>query len=118
MRAQARTAISYTYKVKLNAHTHRNLAKFLKQQRLLYNGALQERIDCYQKTGESISLFNERGSVTRSAIPMTGLTSWTGGVGIRRWLGSTGHSNGYSGKVAAFRGASAGGQLVRINPSR
>ena len=56
--------LTYTYKAKLNAHTHRNLAEFLTQQRLLYNGALQERIDCYQKTGESISLFNQRGSLT------------------------------------------------------
>ena len=56
--------ITYTYKTKLNAHTHRNLAEFLTQQRLLYNGALQERIDCYQKTGKSISLFDQRGSLT------------------------------------------------------
>ena len=56
--------ITYTYKAKLNAHTHRNLAEFLTQQRLLYNGALQERIDCYQKTGESIGLFDQRGSLT------------------------------------------------------
>ena len=56
--------LTYTYKAKLNAPTHRNLAEFLTQQRLLYNGALQERIDCYQKTGESISLFDQRGSLT------------------------------------------------------
>ncbi|MCY4130023.1 MAG: transposase [Gammaproteobacteria bacterium] len=56
--------ITYTYKAKLNAYTHRNLAEFLTQQRLLYNGALQERIDCYQKTGDSISLFDQRGSLT------------------------------------------------------
>ncbi len=56
--------ITYTYKAKLNAATHRNLAEFLTQQRLLYNGALQERIDCYRKTGESISLFDQRGSLT------------------------------------------------------
>ena len=56
--------ITYTYKAKLNAHTHRNLAEFLTQQRLLYNGALQERIDCYQKTGASIGLFDQRGSLT------------------------------------------------------
>ena len=56
--------ITYTYKAKLNAHTHRNLAEFLTQQRLLYNGALQERIDCYQKTGESVGLYDQRGSLT------------------------------------------------------
>ena len=32
---------TYSYKGKLNAHTHRNLAEFLTQQRLLYNGAFQ-----------------------------------------------------------------------------
>ena len=55
---------TYIYKAKLNAHTHRNLAEFFTQQRLLYNGALQERIDCYQKTGESIGLYDQRGSLT------------------------------------------------------
>ena len=55
---------TYSYKAKLNAHTHQNLAEFLTQQRLLYNGALQERIDCYQKTGRSIGLYDQRGSLT------------------------------------------------------
>ena len=55
---------TYTYKAKLNTHTHRNLAEFLTQQRLLFNGALQERIDCYQKTGGSIGLYDQRGSLT------------------------------------------------------
>jgi len=57
--------ITYTYKAKLNAHTHRNLAEFLELQRLLYNGALQERIDCYQKTGGSIGLYDQSGALTK-----------------------------------------------------
>ncbi len=59
------TVITYTYKAKLNPHTHRNLAEFLAQQRMLYNGALQERLDCYQKTGGSIGLYDQRGSLTK-----------------------------------------------------
>ena len=38
----------------------------------LYNAALEERIDCYQKTGQSISLYEQYGSLTeiRKADPL------------------------------------------------
>ena len=55
---------TYTYQAKLSRASHVNLQDFLEQQRLLYNGALQERIDCYQKTGRTISAYDQCKSLT------------------------------------------------------
>ena len=55
---------TYTYRANLSRLTHANLQDFLEQQRLLYNGALQERIDCYQKTGRTISAYDQYKSLT------------------------------------------------------
>ena len=56
---------TFSYAVKLSAATHKNLDRFLEQQRILYNAALQERIDCYQKTGKSISRYDQFKSLTK-----------------------------------------------------
>ncbi len=55
---------TYTYRAQLSRASHANLEEFLEQQRLLYNGALQERIDCYQKTGRTISAYDQYKSLT------------------------------------------------------
>ena len=39
---------TYTYTAKLRAAVHMRLTAFLEQQRLLYNAALEERIDAYR----------------------------------------------------------------------
>ncbi|MXZ80498.1 MAG: hypothetical protein F4Z15_03835 [Gammaproteobacteria bacterium] len=49
---------------KLNASTHKKLDAFLRQQTELYNAGLQERMDCYKKTGETITLYEQYGSLT------------------------------------------------------
>jgi putative transposase len=43
-----------TFKFRLlpNKKQHQDLADICESQRQLYNAALQERIDCYQKTGK------------------------------------------------------------------
>ena len=56
---------TYTYKAKLSSQTHKNLDEFLEQQRQLWNGALEERIDGYKKTGNSISFYDQCKSLTR-----------------------------------------------------
>ena len=56
---------TFSYAVKLSASMHKNLDRFLEQQRILYNAALQERIDCYQKTGKSISRYDRFKSLTK-----------------------------------------------------
>ena len=55
---------TYTYKAGLSSQSHKRLDEFLEQQRILYNAALQERIDCYQKTGNSISRYDQHKSLT------------------------------------------------------
>ena len=55
---------TYSYKAKCSKQTHQNLDEFLAQQRILYNAALQERIDCYRKTGKSISFYDQCKSLT------------------------------------------------------
>jgi len=47
------------------------LEKTLEAQRQLYNAALEERIDCYRKTGKSLSYIDQAKSVTqcRAALP-------------------------------------------------
>lgn len=55
---------TFKYRTKLAKATHASLDDFLEQQRLLYNAALQERIDCYAKTGKSISFSDQCKSLT------------------------------------------------------
>ena len=55
---------TYTYKAKLSAPAHKRLDEFLEQQRILYNCALQERMDCHKKTGKSISKYDQDKSLT------------------------------------------------------
>ena len=41
------------------------LLNCIRLQKDLYNAALQERIDCYQKTGKSISYNDQQASLTQ-----------------------------------------------------
>ena len=54
-----------TYTASLKKQTHVNLMYFLFQQKELYNAALQERIDCYDKTGKSLTNYDQRNSYTQ-----------------------------------------------------
>lgn len=55
-----------TYKFRLNPERrqHRALEQILEQQRQLTNAALEERIECYRKTGRSISEVEQSRSLT------------------------------------------------------
>ena len=54
-----------TYTAKLSRDCHRNLEEFLNQETLLWNCALQERIDAYKKQGIGISYLDQQKSLTR-----------------------------------------------------
>ena len=47
--------LSYKYRLLPSKRQHRALEAILESQRQLYNAALEERIDCYQKTGKSLT---------------------------------------------------------------
>ena len=63
--------LSYRYRLLPSKRQHRALVGLLNSQRDLYNAALEERIDCYRKTGRSISYIDQCKSLTlcRRALP-------------------------------------------------
>ena len=56
--------MTLTHTVGLSASTHISLNAFFKQQRELWNAALQERIDAYKKAHKSISNYDQYKSLT------------------------------------------------------
>ena len=56
---------TYTYTAKISKGCHRNLNEFLSQETLLWNCALQERIEAYKKQGITISLYDQQKSLTQ-----------------------------------------------------
>jgi putative transposase len=75
--------LSYRYRLLPTKRQHRALEAICESQRQLYNAALEERIDCYRKTGTSIGYIDQTKSLTvcRRALPeMGGLP-----VALQRW---------------------------------
>lgn len=56
--------LSYKYRLLPTKKQHRALENILEDQRQLYNAALDERIDCYRKTGRSRSYIDQQTSLT------------------------------------------------------
>jgi putative transposase len=59
------TILTYQYILTPSKTKVKKLSCILENQRQLYNAALQERIECYQKTGKSISLYDQQKSLTQ-----------------------------------------------------
>lgn len=55
---------TYRFKLKPTAAQHNRLREALEHSRLLYNAALEERIDCYRKTGKGLSFMDQCLSLT------------------------------------------------------
>lgn len=51
--------LTYKYRLLPSRSQHRRLEEILEEQRVLYNAALSERIDCYRKTGKSLSFSDQ-----------------------------------------------------------
>ena len=62
--AEARRIRTVTSTASVSAATHCRLDAFLWQQTTLWNAALEERIDCYRKTGKTITAFDQMKSLT------------------------------------------------------
>lgn len=75
--------LTYRYRALPSKRQHAALAWICDQQRGLYNAALEERIDCYRKTGKSISYIDQCKSLTlcRRALPEMGALP----VNLQRW---------------------------------
>lgn len=67
--ALASIVLSFKYRLLPTRAQHRALERILEDQRQLYNAALEERIDCYKKTGVSLSYLDQ----------CRGLTDWRAG---------------------------------------
>lgn len=76
--------LTYHYRLLPTKCQHRTLEALCDGQRALYNAALEERIDCYRKTGRSISYIDQCKSLTlcrrdlpeMAAVPVN-LQRWT-----------------------------------------
>ena len=51
--------LTYRYRLLPSKRQYRALEAVLDAQRVLYNAALEERIDCYRKTGKGISYIDQ-----------------------------------------------------------
>lgn len=74
---------TYKYRLLLKKGQHKKLADIAESQRQLYNAALQERIECYKKTGKGRTYIDQCGAVTElrkdpeySNVPVN-LQRWT-----------------------------------------
>ena len=68
--------LTFKYRLLPTKRQHAALAEILESQRILYNAALQERIDCYRKTGRTLSYMSQCKELTelRKAVSYTHLT--------------------------------------------
>lgn len=57
--------LTYKYRMLPTKAQHRALERILEDQRQLYNGALEERIECYRKTGRTPTLIDQQKSLTQ-----------------------------------------------------
>ena len=62
--AESRRVRTATCTASVTAATHCRLDAFLRQQTVLWNASLEERIDCYRKTGKTITAFDQMKSLT------------------------------------------------------
>ena len=62
--SETRRVRTVTCTASVNAATHCRLDAFLRQQTTLWNAAIEERIDCYRKTGKTITAFDQMKSLT------------------------------------------------------
>lgn len=75
--------LTYRYRLLPSKRQHRALETMLDAQRAFYNAALEERIDCYRKTGNGVSYIDQCKSLTlcRRCLPDMGELP----VNLQRW---------------------------------
>lgn len=67
MASEPKTAegvLTFKYRLLANKRQHRLLTEILESQRQLYNAALESRIDCYRKTGRTLSYIHQCADLT------------------------------------------------------
>ena len=51
--------LTYKYRLLTKERDYKKLNDLVEDQRQLYNAALEERIECYKRTGKGLSLFDQ-----------------------------------------------------------
>ena len=75
--------LTYKYRLLPNKRQHVALAEVCEQQRIFYNAALEERIDCYKKTGKGRSFFDQQKALTECRRDIDGMSALP--VNLQRW---------------------------------
>ena len=77
------TILTFKFRLLVNKRQHKALAAILNQQRFIYNACLESRIDCYRKTGKSLSYMTQTKHLTElrqdavyASLPVN-LQRWT-----------------------------------------
>jgi putative transposase len=75
--------LTYRYRLLPSKAQHRALTAICEAQRLLYNAALEERIDCYRKTGKGITYADQSKSLTECRMSLPDMAALP--ANLQRW---------------------------------
>ena len=75
--------LTYRYRLLPLKSQHRALERICDGQRVLYNAALQERIDCYSKTGKTRTYIDQCKALTQCRSELPGMGDLP--VNLQRW---------------------------------
>src|SRR5215469_16136886 len=75
--------LTYRYRLLPSKRQHRVLDALCESQRVFYNAALEERIDCYRKTGKSVSYIDQCKSLTLCRRDLPEMAALP--VNLQRW---------------------------------
>lgn len=75
--------MTFRYRILPSKRQHRALEVVLDAQRVLYNAALEERIDCYRKTGKGVSYIDQCKSLTLCRQSLSDMDELP--VNLQRW---------------------------------
>src|ERR1017187_267332 len=56
--------LTFKFRLLPSRKQHQSLSKILENERQLYNGALESKIDCYRKTGRTLSYYEQQRELT------------------------------------------------------
>ena len=75
--------LTYKYRLLPSKRQHRALEAICEAQRVLYNAALEERIDCYRKTSEGRTFIDQTKALTTCRRDLPEMAALP--VALQRW---------------------------------
>ena len=83
MTEPSKIRLTYKYRLLPSKGQHRVLERILEDQRILYNAAMTERIDCYRRTGKSRSYIDQAKALTECRADIKEMSALP--ANIQRW---------------------------------